>query len=274
MKTIIAPTDFSPSSLNAVNYAADLATILNAKLLLMNVVQIPISLSEIPMPEPVFEEMITLARQDLDDLGDKLNEKANGKLSISTEITVGTVEHQITEISNLEKPIAIVMDMRSGHRIERFLMGSNALFALQHLLYPILIVPENLTFHAIKKIGLACDLQITKTLPLESIKTWLACFGASLDIVYISQNAEKAGSVNGKISFLQNSLAEFHPKFHFSVNQDIAEGLENFAKQQELDLLIIVPRKHGFWGLFDEKHSKKIIMHEQIPVLAVHEIEK
>ena len=41
MKTILAPTDFSASSINAVNYAADMALAVNAQLILINAVQFP-----------------------------------------------------------------------------------------------------------------------------------------------------------------------------------------------------------------------------------------
>jgi hypothetical protein len=37
MKTIIAPTDFSPVSLNAVNFAADMAVSVDSSLLLFHV---------------------------------------------------------------------------------------------------------------------------------------------------------------------------------------------------------------------------------------------
>ena len=39
---IIAPTDFSPVSLNAVEYAADLATDIKANLLLVNIIELPL----------------------------------------------------------------------------------------------------------------------------------------------------------------------------------------------------------------------------------------
>ena len=45
MKTIIAPTDFSAVSLNAMNYAADLAVAIDAKLLLVNIVPLPVTSS-------------------------------------------------------------------------------------------------------------------------------------------------------------------------------------------------------------------------------------
>ena len=50
MKTIIAATDFSPNSENAVHYAADMATVLGAELHLLHVYSIPIPVSEVPIP--------------------------------------------------------------------------------------------------------------------------------------------------------------------------------------------------------------------------------
>jgi nucleotide-binding universal stress UspA family protein len=271
MKTIIAPTDFSSSSLNSVNYAADLAKASGAKLILLNVVRVPITVSEVPMPEPVFEEMIDLAKQDLDDLAAKLTNRTKGEIKVSTEIMVGTVQHQIAEISNREKPFAIVMDMRGGHNIERFLLGSNTLSATRHLHYPVLIIPEDVHFKNIKKIGLACDFQNTEILPLDLIKNWLSVFGAELDIVHVNRDEKKVKSLNRKTIHIQDCLSEFHPQFHFVTSENISEGLGNFTRQQGWDLLIVVPRKHGFFGLVDEKHSARIIMHEQIPVLSIHE---
>ena len=63
MKTIIAPTDFSPISLNAVNYAADMAVSINADLSLLYVCLLPITYGEAPYPienmMPTFCAMLT-----------------------------------------------------------------------------------------------------------------------------------------------------------------------------------------------------------------------
>jgi len=45
MRTIVAPTVFSSVSINALNYAADLAAAIEADLILLHVVQIPITVS-------------------------------------------------------------------------------------------------------------------------------------------------------------------------------------------------------------------------------------
>jgi len=51
---------------------------------------------------------------------------------------------------------------------------------------------------------------------------------------------------------------------------NLAEKLNEYAKEHDLDLLMVAPRHHGFLGLFDKKHSKEIILHQEIPILAIH----
>ena len=162
MKTIIAPTDFSTVSLNAVNYAADLAASINAKLILLNVVTIPIVVSEIPVPEPVFGDMIYDSSQDLGELADKLKVRTNGKIEISSEIMIGTIEYQIAEIVKHQKPFALVMGLTTGKSAERFFFGSKTLSAIKYVHFPVLIIPEDVKFTEIKKIGLACDFENVK----------------------------------------------------------------------------------------------------------------
>ena len=57
MSTIIVPTDFSSVSVNALHYAIGLAEDTNADILLFNAFQIPVSLSEIPMPGIPYEDL-------------------------------------------------------------------------------------------------------------------------------------------------------------------------------------------------------------------------
>ena len=47
MQTIITPVDFSDISINAVNYAADMAMNLNAKLLVLHAIGLPVNVNKI-----------------------------------------------------------------------------------------------------------------------------------------------------------------------------------------------------------------------------------
>ena len=65
MKTIIAPTDFSAASLNAVNYAADMACVIATNLTLLNVCPIPVSFSDVPSPAYSTAELVSNAEEQM-----------------------------------------------------------------------------------------------------------------------------------------------------------------------------------------------------------------
>jgi nucleotide-binding universal stress UspA family protein len=272
MKTIIAPTDFSTSSINAVNYAADLAAVVNAKLVLLNVVQVPIFASEISVPEPFFEDMNNMADQDLENLEMKLAIRTKGKIEIERKVAIGTISGQISEISEAYHPFAIVMGIKAGKSLERTLLGSNTLSSVKDNPYPIMIIPENTGFTGIHKIGLACDLQdVVETIPFNLLTEWISVFHSSLDIIHLSKqdNDLRSPDVSEAIS-LQNHLNKFKPVFHFLTGENLSERLNEYAKNQGLDLMVVVPKKHGFLSLFDNKYSKEIIINNKTAILAVH----
>ncbi|HLX90927.1 MAG TPA: universal stress protein [Puia sp.] len=68
MKPIVAPTDFSHISKNAVDYAADFAAFVKADLSLLNVTPMPFSM-EIPIPGFELDEMIKEAGREMEKTG-------------------------------------------------------------------------------------------------------------------------------------------------------------------------------------------------------------
>jgi nucleotide-binding universal stress UspA family protein len=270
MKRIITLVDFSPTSLNAANFAADLALAVNAKLELLHIYKIPMAASEITIPQGFFEEMLDVSRTDLAELGRRLALRTDKKVNISTEVVIGTVEHQIVEFSGHENPFAVVMGFQAGKSVERYFFGSNALFTIKQIPYPVLIVPENAVFSPIIRIGLACDLEHVEALPYNELSEWLSVFNASLDIIHVSKSEDITPLEMSESVSLQNRLNKFHPKFHFITGKNLTERLNASVKELKLDLLIIFPKKHGLDEIFSQKHSRNILIHQQEPVLTIH----
>jgi len=78
-----------------------------------------------------------------------------------------------------------------------------------------------------------------------------------------------ADTVSGSIS-LQNLLKEFHPHFHFIDKENVEKGVYEFVELNEPDLLIVIPKKRGFFSsLFHKSQSKEFILHPRIPILAI-----
>jgi nucleotide-binding universal stress UspA family protein len=273
MKTILAPTDFSVSSINAVNYAADLAVSINAKLVLFHSIPFPIAVSEISVPGEFIDDMMDAGQRDIDELYEKLLFRTKNKISVSRVVKLGSVEQEIENISSTEKPFAIVLGIRSGKTIERALLGSSIFHIMNHVGFPTLIIPENVLFSEIKQIGMACDFkQADNKLPFETITEWLSLFKAKLDIINVSARDIdfKVNQVTESLA-IQTRLSVFKPQFHFLTSDNIAEELSEFTRIHPLDLLMVFPKKHGIFNLFHKKNSKFIITHNQFPILSIHD---
>jgi len=270
MKTIISPVDFSPASINAANYAADLALATDSQLLLVNIFQIPISVTEVAISDTVFNEMLDVSQDDLDELASTLKDRTQGKVAIRTQVARGTIEGQMEELAMAEKPFALVMGIQDSTATERFFLGSHALHSIRHIFCPILIVPDHVNYYEIKKIGLACDLEHASEIPFDKVSEWISAFQASLDIIHVSRTGMTSSKEVGETLSIHNMLNKFRPNFHFLKGKDIAEELREFSNLQALNLLIIFPKKHGIEDVFAEKHARKIILRQSIPVLSVH----
>jgi hypothetical protein len=226
------------------------------------------------MPESVMDDIIDLGTSDLENLANKINERTHGKISIFSEVMFGPVEQQIELMSERNRPLAIVMGIKPGMTFQRGLMGSTLFHTMNHIGYPLLIIPENFHFTPVREIGFACDLEnIEESLPFESMKEWLSLFQARLHIVYVTVNNKQftSSQLSETIS-LQNHFGSFDPQFHFLEGSNLENELNHFANLHKLDLLIIMPRTYGLFKLFHKKHSKNLITHNQIPVLSIHDL--
>jgi nucleotide-binding universal stress UspA family protein len=192
MSTIIVPVDFSPASLNAVNYATELANTTKSSITLVYVYQFPVSISEVPVSGQFINEMIEDAEKSMVSLKKELLHKWGEKIKIYTEIKQGNVAMQVKELCGSLKPYAVVMGARGAGAVERVLFGSNTLQAMRNISTPLIIVPKGVSYKNISKIGLACDLQkVPETVHADEIKKLVKQFNAQLHVLHVNTSGDK-----------------------------------------------------------------------------------
>jgi nucleotide-binding universal stress UspA family protein len=266
MKTIIAPVDFSGVSNNACVFAAKMAAYIHAKLVLMHVQELPLAVGEYPVSEEVFNSMNE--EEDLENLKRNLLTETNNSIEIDTKYVVGSADYEIRELCNEVKPLAIVMGTHSQGALDRFFLGSKTLHAARHLKFPVLIVPPGTEFKPFRKIALASDLKDVYDVPVREIEMMVKYFNATLDIFYAGKNEKEINKHTINDMVLQERLEYLNPKFYFTEDADIMEGISALARKHNTDLLIVMPKSHG---LFHKSESKDFILHFNVPVMAIHE---
>jgi Universal stress protein UspA and related nucleotide-binding proteins len=275
MKTIIAPTDFSEASLNAVIYAADMARVLKTDLLLLHVVGIPNTFNELSPPIYNISELLEDAESELKLLRNRMRVRTKDLIKISIKAIVGKVVSVIDELSDSLNTYAIVMGAESTGPFERILFGAKTISSIKRLSCPLIVVPNKVRFTGLKRIGLACDFKdVIETVPVKEIKNLLKGCPAELYVLHVSPvigdgfNEE----TDEEAMWLQEIIGDFKPKYRFIEGTDVEKGIIEFAEKNKLDLLIVIPKRHNIINkLFHRSHSNQLVLQSHVPVMAIHE---
>lgn len=279
MKTLLVPTDFSSVSVNALNYAVDMAQAINAGLVLLHVYNVPVSFTDVPV-EPVntitIEEVKRSSEERLEELKRNLVAVTSGKIEILTESRLGETVEELQQFCKSVEPMAIVMGSHGTTGLERMIMGSTTLNAIRHLKCPVIVVPPGTTYHGIRKIGLACDFDnVVQSTPVEYIKNIVREFGADLYVLNVQSEADAAGNWGEPVmdtAYLDAMLEDVKPSYIQLTGKDVVESINNFAEKNSLDLVMVIPKKHRFIdSLFHKSQSKELITHAHIPIVSIHE---
>lgn len=275
MKTIIIPTDFSPTATNAMHYGIDMAKSIQASIILLHVYQVPVSYTDTPIVLVSVEELKKEAEQKLEKLHKEVEHLTSGSIKIYTEARLGNIADEIENLCEKVKPFAVVMGSKGSTGIEKILFGSTTLTAIRHLTWPVICVPPGKAFgNGIKKIGFACDFRnIVEITPADAIKTFVKEFGAELHVMNVDyHNKQFKPETPEQSALLHTMLEEVNPLYDFIEHKDIEDGLNEFAEKNNLDLLITIPKKHKLLdGLFKPSSTKQLVVQSHIPVMCIHE---
>lgn len=271
MKTILVATDFSPAATNAANYAAEMALVINADILLLHVFQLPVGYLEVPIAVNLGDMQMNAEKQ-LNHLKEQLSKKTNNKLRIATEVRVGSLFAELKNVCESVAPYTVIMGSQGTTAAEHLFFGSNTVHTMKHLAWPLITVPDGLIFSSIKKIGIACDFEkVADTIRVDEIKMLIHDFNAELHILNTGSKKEFNPGLISESRSLQEMLGVLKPNFHFITNENTDLGIIDFAEKNHIDLLIVFPKRHGLLDkIIHKSHTKQLVLHSYVPVMALH----
>lgn len=270
MKTIIVATDFSSTALNAAVYALKMAKIIDANILLFNVYEVLPNYGEMILDVDV-DGLKKSAEQQLVKFKVELLGQTNELLNITTEVRLGIFKDELIAISERINPYAVLMGSQGKTTAEHFLMGSHAGKTINHFAWPIITIPPDITFSAIKKIGIAYDFEIAIDEGLiADIKVLAQDFNAAIEILNVAHEDEFDENFIFLSHTLDDAFKPFIVKYHFLASHKTDESILNFVEKNDFNLLIVMPKHHNlFQKLFEKNHTKQLVLHCHIPVMSL-----
>ncbi|HTE23984.1 universal stress protein [Flavitalea sp.] len=275
MKKFLVPTDFSDTSKNAARFAVQATAHLPGATVILYHVYDKISAGSdgTPLNDSDNDKQIVL-RTALQSL----------KEDLSTISSV-TIEYDAEEggslIDTMKKYVRhnaidmIIMGITGATRLEQIFMGSNSLNMVREAVCPVIIVPPNAKYSQIKNVMFASDFKnVDSTTPKAQLKAVLDVFKPDLHIVNVDDEhyVELTEEYKVQRNKLEKMFADYNPQFYFIRFYDFLDAISSFTADKNIDLILTVPRKHGFLtNLFKTSHTKKLAYHSHVPIVAVHE---
>jgi nucleotide-binding universal stress UspA family protein len=274
MKTIIIPTDFSATSFNAAEYACRLAAFYNAKVWFFHTYQIPVAVGEFAFAAVDVAQMQKAAEHELQLMKTKVLDKLGFNADISTFAIIGELQNELRNFCDVQKPDLVVMGLTGKNALTQLIVGSNTIVTINELNYPVLVIPPRASFNPIRKIGFACDFKhVDKEVPVKLIREIVKDFNADLFVLNVDFNNENFESTIIDERFTLNQLLkDINVEYRNIESEDVTEGINWFAEQATIDVLVTIPKKHTLLQkIFGRSHTKDLIYHTHIPVLCIHQ---
>ncbi|MFT3932310.1 MAG: universal stress protein [Chitinophagaceae bacterium] len=272
MKTIIVVTDFSQSAQNAFSYAcAFTAASDKIALLLVNINAVPASYSG----EGVSMAAIGDTLEDrIDRLEDEIERVKQNfpAATITHKAMVGGYIKTLKALIDEEEAVMIIMGTPASYG-EVFSWDTDNLQAMTELPIPVLSVPKDAVYRPIKQLAFASiPGNLHKISPIESIRKLVNYTGAQLHIVSVVLPQHDEEKDRDATLALQQQLEGINTAYHTINNPHVVQAIGQFVEENNIDLLIVRPRKHGIWyNLFNKSYAKELAKLNLIPVIALHD---
>jgi nucleotide-binding universal stress UspA family protein len=282
MKTIIVPTDFSPSAYNAARYAMHLAKETKSHIILCNAMLIPVAgpmAGQIAAPIEDYDSLKQNIDDELQRYAQQMEERdkdstipASHHPTVTCKSEVGPVSDVVCNMVNDTKANMVVMGMSGARGLSRVLLGSKSRDMIEAACFPVLLVPAQFIFRGIKKIAFATDLSVGDIEIIHSLAGIARCFNAEILITHITDKkydvAETKRMVDGFLSQVSDRVN--YPKIYYRhvKSMDVDHGLNWLAIHSMVDMMAMVHRPHDVLDkIFKGSHTQKLAKHITVPLL-------
>lgn len=282
MKTILVPTDFSATGLNAARYAFHIAQKVNAGLRLCHAIKVPaesVLAAQVAWPLEDYDslkrsaevEFKYLTKQLLDN--DELKADGHSYLpQIQYSIGVGDVTDYIRNLVEDYKINLVVMGMSGAGTFSRLFLGSTTNDMIMKVGFPLLLVPAKASYSNIKKIAFATDLSHEDMEIIHSLSGLARYYNAEILLVHVIDCDDEYIWDRKKIDgFLNDVSCKInYPNIYYRdiESMKVSDGLTWLIDLGQADMLAMVHRQRPFFNKFlNSSYTQQLARHTDIPLL-------
>lgn len=178
---------------------------------------------------------------------------------------LGDIANDLIEKEQIDMTI---MGIKGKSGLEKIIVGSNAVKAIDGIESPLLIIPHEAQNQLPAKVALATDLELLSDKALARLTSFLNGLGTpELLVVNVNHNNNDA-EIEERVSAIKAQLQPLNPVIHLSEAESVEAGLEEFTAQNNISVLVFIHHERSFFSkLFHKSIGKQIAWNTTIPVL-------
>lgn len=274
---IVVPTDFSESSVKALNFAVQIAKKTNAVILLHHIIEGFQDRRMYGSMQPSPEEKMLMSLMDIA-AHKKINEmiaslQAEG-VEINVSVDVGSVYTSIAEKIASDDVDLIVLGSHGHSQLDKKYLGSNSHKVIRNTHHPVVVVEGDANLDNIKNIVFASEFEDEPQKVIEELNDWQSITGAKITLLKINHP-----DFTMKHDDIEKALREFALRKHIK-NYDIAiytdidptHGIIHYAEHNHADMIFV--GTDFYRGLLERlwhrrtQVAEEVATHTAIPVLS------
>lgn len=275
MKKVLIPYDFTGNSQSALNYGIELTKYLSANLVLLYINQVPAMSSEFGLTGYPITEVFNDHKQAIKNVAEDIRLREPLIDVIEYHCETGSPSEVIIEFSKTHEIDLIVAGIGGhGSAFMKNIVGSISVEVARHTLNPLIIVPPDASYKKIRNIAYACDYDphLLDSASLIKVKYINTLFDATLHVLHVIPENHELSSKESLIdNYVEQNLEHVCHKTYIISENTVADGLLNFLRHHEIDMVIVEPKKRSvLHNLFTFSTVNAMAFYSPVPVLTIH----
>ena len=276
MKRIILPTDFSDNSINAIKYALKLFKDQETTFYLMNTYTPAVYQTEYVLHSPGQIGLGDVYQSDsieqLEELEKSLNKEfKNPKHRIMTHSAFNILVDEVLSMTENEGANLVIMGTQGASGAKEIFLGTHTVHVIKKSKCPVIAIPAEFEYEAPKSVLFPTDYEVDYS--SDQMKEFLEILKSQESFVHVVHIATGYGLTDLQVenrNKLEQLLRDIPHKFYELPGQEIIQGINNFQKEYDVQLLMMIQNKHTFIErIFIEPVIKKIGFHVDIPFMVL-----
>ena len=271
MKFLVA-TDFSENSNKAIEYAASMANVLDAKITLIHAWQVmPVGagIEEVGMAQNI-ETMERESKEILQKTVDNFSKKYPVfERTISQQ---GFPAEVLEEVYKNIKPDLVVAGRKGQGAVSRAIFGSVSSRLVESDMRPLLIIPEDAEINEMKEVLFLSDFYDSDVTNLKILVDFMKPRNAKINVMHFHTSEHEKDIDEEFFKHFEGVIKDRidYDNFDFKMqdSNDLHDSLEEVIKSRKIQMLCIASMHRTFWQqLVDPSLTKHLLKKVDLPVM-------